>query len=109
MINKKKGKTYAPHKRRLSVRLNVHPFRPFSACNPSAAEAESASSRATISWTDLSLMYLLEIEVNHALGAVLSSMGHVYYTLLLLILTHVAIDTSRTDIRRSIAHDNISM
>jgi len=52
---------------------------------------------------------VLEIEVNRALGAVLSSMGHVYYTFLLLILTHVAIDTSRTDIRRSVAHDNISV
>ena len=52
---------------------------------------------------------MLEIEVNHTLGAVLSSMGHVYYTLLLLILTHVAIDTSCTDIRRSVTHDNISV
>jgi len=52
---------------------------------------------------------MLEIEVNRTLGAVLSSMGRVYYTFLLLILTHVAIDTSRTDIRRSVAHDNISV
>ena len=52
---------------------------------------------------------MLEIEVNHALGAVLSSMGCVYYTFLLLILTHVAIDTSHTDIRRSAAHGSISL
>ena len=52
---------------------------------------------------------MLEIEVNRALGAVLSSMGRVYYTFLLLILTHVALDTSRTDIRRSVAHDSISL
>jgi hypothetical protein len=50
-------RTYAPHRRRLSVRLNVQPLRPFSACEPSTADAESASSRATISCIESSLIY----------------------------------------------------
>ena len=49
--------TYAPHRRRLSVRLNVQPLRPFSACEPSTADAESASSRAAISCIESSLIY----------------------------------------------------
>ena len=49
----------------------------------------------------ISPLGVLEIEVNCALGAVLSLMGCVYYTFLLLTLTHVAIDTSCTDICRS--------
>jgi len=47
----------APHRRRLSVRLNVQPLRSFSACEPSSADAESASSKATISSIQSSLIY----------------------------------------------------
>lgn len=49
--------TYAPQRRRLSVRLNVQPLRPFSSCEPSTSdEFVRAASRAMISWIESMLM-----------------------------------------------------
>ena len=52
--------SYALHRRKLSVQLDVQPFRPFSACEPSTVDAESASSRATTSCFESSLHGFLD-------------------------------------------------